>query len=527
MPDNIWAKTGRMAKAVVDTLSPKNIANSFKEGYVGTFVPASPQQEKGMQQAGMDTAAPLSPGRPIDPMMPITSPPREFQYQIGTNIAARPRSTEKMSFDVIRSLIESYDIAQMCIGVRQDELKNIEWDIVPIDENDADLYKSEIKQLRSFFMKPDGENDYSTWLKKIDYDRLAFDALSMWKERTRAGKIACLQPVDGTTIVPMVDYFGRRPKSPAPAYMQWMNGIPWWWATSKDFIYVPENPRTNTVYGFPTVEWLLLNINNDIRFQWYFLQAFTDGNVPEAFATIPDIKDPQQIEDLQKYYDTMTRGDQSWLHRLKLFPGGTEFKFTKEQKQDMGLPNYLMKKTAAAFKVQPAEIGMTEHVNKSSGETQENAQYRRSIVPSVKFYESLFSGIIAEDFGLPNLRFKYVNIQELEDRLTLAKVDEVYIRNGVVSPDWVATHRLGQKIKPEEQVGRVFIFSNTAAKVKDALAVGAQPLSNLQPGGGKPEPTDAKLTEPEPKPKDKQVQSQPAGDKLSKADDPKIKDRRR
>lgn len=516
MPVNIWSKTGRLAKNVVETLSPKNIANSFRDGWVGTFAPASPQQEQGMQQSGMDSAAPLSPGRPIDPMMPVTAPPREFQYQIGANISGRPRSTEKMNFEVIRSLIENYDIAQMCIDVRQDELKNIEWDIVPINEEDGDLYKSEIQKLRSFFMKPDGENDYSTWLKKIDYDRLAFDALSMWKERTRDGKIAYLQPVDGTTIVPMMDYFGRRPKPPAPAYMQWMNGVPWWWTTSKDFIYVPEKPRTNTVYGFSTVEWLLLNINSDVRFQWSFLQMFTDGNVPEAFATIPDIKDTQQIDDMQKYYDIMTRGDQSWLHRLKLFPGGTEFKFTREQKQDMALPHYLMTKTCAGFKVQPAEIGMTDKVNKSSGETQENIQYRRSIVPSVRFYESLFSRIIAEEFGLPNLRFKYINVQELEDRLMLAKVDEIYVRSGVVSPDWVATHRLGQKIKPEEQVGRVFIFSNTAARVKDALTVGAMPLNNPSvPIPAKPVPVD---------PADKASKKVP--DKLTKIDDPKIKDRR-
>ncbi len=478
---NLWNYTGRIAKAVVDTLSPKNIADSFRAGYVGTFAPTTPQQENAMSQAGMNTGAPLSPGRPIDPMMPAKAPPREFQYQIGGNIAARPRSTEKINFDVIRQLLEGYDIAQMCIEVRQDELKNVEWDIVPVDEDDADLYESEIKKIRSFFMRPDGENDYSSWLKKIDYDRLAFDALSMWKERTRNGKLGVLQPVDGTTIVPLMDYYGRRPKGDAPAYMQWVNGIPWWWTKAKDFVYYLERPRTNTVYGFPAVEWLLLTINSDIRWQWYFIQQFTEGNVPEAFAMIPDIKDPQQIEDLQKYYDHLTRGDQSWQHRLKLFPGNTTFEFAKDKKQDLSIPEYLMKKACAGFKVQPAEIGMTDKVNKSSGETQENAQYRRSIVPSVRFYEALFSGIIADEFGLPNLRFKYVNIQELEDRLTLAKVDEIYMRNGAVSPDWVANHRLGIKVKPEEQVGRVFIFSNTAAKVQDALAVGAQPL-NVQQG---------------------------------------------
>jgi len=494
-------------------------------GYSGAFSPPTPQQEAAMHQAGMDMAAPLSPGAPIDPMMPAGSPPREYQYQIGQNISARPRSTEKMSFQVLRSLVENYDIAQICIEVRQDELKNVEWDIVPVNENDANKYESEIKMLRSFFMRPDGENDYSSWLKKIDYDRLAFDALSMWKERTKNGKIAALQPVDGTTMVPLVDYYGRRPKPPAPAYTQWVNGVPWWWVTSKDFVYCPERPRTNTMYGFPVAEWLLLTMNTDIRFQWHFLKKFTDGNVPEAFAMIPDLKDPTQIDEMQKYYDTVTRGDQSWLHRLKMFPGGTVIKEMRDPKDDMALPHYIMTKACAGFKVQPAEIGMTDKVNKSSGDTQENVQYRRSIVPSVRFYETLFSGIIADEFGLPNLKFKYVNIQELEDRLILAKVDEIYVRNAIVSPDWVANHRLGIKVKPDEQVGRVFIFANGAAKASDALAVGAQqalsavpPPQNIQPSAkqallsGQPPTT---------------VKSKAKSTNLAKADDPKPQDRLR
>lgn len=482
---NLWTKTGRFAKTVVDTLSPRNIAESFRAGYVGTFAPAPPKQESAMRQEGMDTAAPLSPGRPVDPMMPVTSPPREFAYQIGGNISARPRSTEKISFDTIRTLLENYDVAQMCIEVRQDELKNVEWDIVPADEIDGNLYKSEIDKIRSFFMRPDGENDWSSWLKKIDYDRLAFDALSIWKERTRNGKLATLQPVDGTSIVPLMDYYGRRPQGNAPAYMQWIDGIPWWWSMAKDFMYYLERPRTNTVYGYPAVEWLLLTINSDVRWQWYFLQQFTEGNVPEAFVTLPDIKDPKQIEDLQKYYDHITMGDQSWRHRLKFLPGGSAVTHMKDQKQDIVIPEFLFHKTCAAFKVQPTELGFTEKSNKSSGDSQENVQYRRSIIPSVRFYEGLCNRIIVDEFGLPNIRFKYVNVQELEDRLTLAKVDEIYVRNGVVSPDWVANQRLGIKVKPEEQVGRVFVFSNTAARVKDALAVGAQPL-NVQQGNVTP-----------------------------------------
>ena len=65
--------------------------------------------------------------------------------------------------------------------------------------------------------KPDRKNYLKTWLAKYLYDILAWDAGTLYRLRNRAGKCIGLQPVDGRTIAPLLDYWGNPPDAPAEA----------------------------------------------------------------------------------------------------------------------------------------------------------------------------------------------------------------------------------------------------------------------------------------------------------------------
>lgn len=435
-----------------------------------------------MQQQGMDVKDPWSPAQPIAPMMPLEQDPRQYEYLIGGNIATRPRHNESVSFDVMKSLIQNYDVAQLCISTRQDEIRNLEWDIVPEDEQvNQELYESEIKEMRKFFRKPDGTMLFDDWMNAHLYDLFAYDAPAFYIDRIRNGKIGALRQIDGTTFSPLVDYWGRLPKAPAPAFVQWIDGMPFWWGTQDNIVYRPFRRRNSTPYGLPPIEWLLMTINTDVRLQWHFLQYFTDGNVPDVFVNAPDgITDPKQIDALQTMYDTVMTGDQSQKHKVKMIPAGSKVQNVKENKFDVNFANWLMIKTCSGFGVQPAEIGMTEKVNKSSAESQENITYRRAIKPIAKYYEALFTDIIQNIFGYTNLRWKFLNVEEQEDKQMLANVDKIMIERGVYSPDWVAEQRFGIQVPDEEKVGRVFITSRAVVAVKDALAQSEAQTKALQ-----------------------------------------------
>jgi hypothetical protein len=424
-----------------------------------------------MTAQGMAYTTAWGPGVPIHPVQAIGEEPRQFEYMIGQNIVQRPRSTEAVSFETMRAVIENYDVAQMAIEVRQDELRNLDWDIVPYDEEDADKYESEIKAIRAFFEKPGGGLLFDEMQNMLAYDWLAFDALALYVRFTRGGKIGALEPVDGTTITPLVDWYGRTPEPPAPAYVQWVSGMPWVWLDKDHLIYKPHRRRSNKIYGFAPVEWMLLTINTDVRHQLYFLQYFTEGSVPEAWMEAPpDVKDPKQIKQLQDMYDAVMSGDQSKKHKVKFVPFGSKVTQARDVKFDIHFPQFMLQKACAAWKVTPAELGFTEKVNKSSGETQENVQYRRSIKPSAKYFSSIYTGIIHKFFGMPHLYFKFLNLEEQEDLLLMAQRDEIYIRNAVISPDEIRAQRLGLDVDKNHLVPRGFLTAKDGfIPIEDAI----------------------------------------------------------
>lgn len=461
--------------AVISTTSleaqAQMITNSSKSPDHFLDTPSIPDKTfQSMIEQGMANNNSWGPGQPIAPNNPVGEEPRQFEYMIGQNIVQRPRSTEAISFETMRAIIENYDVAQMAIEVRQDELRNLDWNIVPYDEEETDKYANEIKQVRQFFEKPDGHMLFDDFQNMLAYDWLAFDALTIYPHLTKGGKLGALEPIDGTTITPMIDYYGRLPEVPAPAFVQWVNGLPWTWLNRDQLIYRPHRKRTNKLYGFAPVEWMLQTINTDIRYQLYFLQYFTEGSVPEAWINAPqNMNDPQQIKQLQQMYDAVMTGDQSQKHKVKFIPFGSNVHEAKDVKFDVKFPEFMLHKACAAWKVTPAELGFTEKVNKSSGETQENVQFRRSIRPSAKFFEGIYTGIIHKYFGYTNLRFKFLNLDEQEDMLMMAQRDEIYIKNAVISPDEVRVQRLGLDVDEKNPVPRGFLFNTGFTPVESAI----------------------------------------------------------
>lgn len=468
----------------------------YPGGYYGDSdaygaVSIDPATREAMAAQGMTLGGAWTPGEPIDPFNQPGTPPRQWEYPIGYNIVQLPRSTEAIGFDTLRQFLYSYDWARICIETIQDYVRLWEWDIVAKNEADAGKYQSEIDALRRFFEYPDGVTPWEEWIVAAVEQQQAYDALSIFRRRTRGGKMGALELVDGTTVTPLIDEYGHPPAPPAPAYVQWWQGMPWVWLTRDELLYRPYRPRADSPYGVSPLEAILLNINTDIRLQWHFLLTFTEGTVPDIFLTAPpDVSDPEQIRRWQELYDAVMAGDQAWKHKARILPHGTQVTNVKDTSPfNWDFASWLATKTVAAFKLTPAEVGLTERVNKSSGETQENVTYRKLIKPLARFYEGLLNEIIAKDFGLPVLRFTFLNVVEEEDRLTDAQVKEILVRNAVLSPDeW--REELGYKVDPAHPVGRVFVTRTGVAAPDDALALGhaqvaqAAAKAGLMPSAG-------------------------------------------
>jgi len=441
-------------------------------------------------EAQMTPTSPFGPGTPIGPYDGFSRQPRSQNFVTGVNIATRPRTHERVSFETLKGLIDAYDIASIAIWHRIDSIRSLDWQLIAAPHfqgNVTDIIPLGVKALK----KPDRINSFSSWLAKWLFDVLAYDAGALYRLRNRAGRCIGLLPIDGTSVAPLLDYWGNPPGAlSAPgevlpeAYVQYVNGLPWNWLTRDDLIYQPFRPRTNSPYGHAPLESIILNANTDIRFQLFFLQRFTEGNIPEAFAAAPETWSPDQIEQFQEYWDGFMYGDQSRKHQIRWMPGGSKFAWSNEKDFSDTFSLFLMRKTLAAYHTVPADIGFTENVNKSSGESQADVQHRVGELPLDAYVEAVLTDFLQDDLGLP-LQFEFDKGEEQDDRLAVAQADEIYMRNAVIGSSEIREMRFGLPEPDGQVVPRGFFTERSGLiPINSVLAVAGP----IDPATAAPEP---------------------------------------
>lgn len=447
-------------------------------------------RERSMRGQGLDFGSAFSPGTPLQPWSGYGGEPRRFGFPTGYNIVTRPERDKRVAFSTLKALIDNYDVARMAIGHRIDDVRSLDWSLVPRRGFSGDV-DAALDAGYAIMRRPEGPGTtlgLRAWLAKWLEDVLRYDAGVLFRRRDRAKRVIGLKVVSGPTIAPLLDYWGDTPTSPAPAFAQFVEGVPWKWFTTDDLIYVPFRPQPDSPYGFAPLESVLITANTDVRFQMHFLSWFTQGTVPEGFAVAPqDVSTPDQLEEWQQYWDALLYGDDAAKHQLKWVPHGTTFDFPAIKTFDAAFPLYLMRKVAAAYHVTPNDLGFTEDVNRATGDTQVDVQFRVGTLPLVQYVEDILTDYLQDDRGLP-LEFKFDTGQEKEDRVATAQAHEIYVNMGAESADEVRANELGLPIDNERPVPRFINNPRT----------GPVPLQNLLAIAGPNDPETGAPVDDEP-----------------------------
>ena len=321
----------------------------------------------------------FSPGLPIVP--PEPEPTRAWNFPFAYNTVWTPRSFEPVTFYELRALAENYDILRLCIETRKDQIEKLEFQIKPRDDENptADAQKRADQQ-HEFWERPDGEHSFSTWLRIALEDVLVLDAPAFEIRRQRDGQIIGLDHVDGSTIKLLVDYNGRRPQAPAPAFEQIIHGRPWRLLTADELLYMPRNPRPHKVYGFGPVEQIIALVNIGIRREIMQLQHFTESNVPAGLLNSPDGWTPEQIASFQAWFDDLLSGNTGNRTRLMWGPFGSKYQAFKEAPFKDGFDEWLARIVCYAFSLPPTPF-VEKSPNRSSSETLQEAALAEGLAP--------------------------------------------------------------------------------------------------------------------------------------------------
>jgi 8-oxo-dGTP pyrophosphatase MutT (NUDIX family) len=436
-----------------------------------------------MAEQGMGPAGAFSPGRPLNPYFGYGVDPRAFDFRTGQNITGRPRSN-RVSFDTLRQITAMYDVARMCIAHRIDSFRSFDHSIVPADGESGDL-TAELEEAKRRMAKPDGRRPYHSWVAMYLEDLFRYDAATLYRRRDRAGRVIALEVVDGSSIAPLLDEYGRIPDSPAPAYVQYANGVPWDWLTEDDLVYLPFRPQPDGLYGLAPMETILLNANTDIRLSTHLLEEYTEGSIPGAVAEAPeDQSTPAALQELQDVWDAKVEADQAQKVKVRWIPFGSQFHELRDGKYDSELGLALLRKTCAAYSVVPQDLGLTLDVNRANGETQMDIQERIADRPLAMHIDGILTAYLQDDLGLP-VKFQTSLGAEKEDRVAEASAWKIYIESGMASPDEGRAEILGLPIDNERPVPR-FIFDPRTGPV---------PLSSLFAIAGPIDPETAAPSE--------------------------------
>ena len=439
---------------------------------------------------------------PSQPLAPVSqeSAGRAFDYPVGYNLNVQPRTYEAVGFEQMRALADGYDLLRIVVETRKDQLVKMPWRIRVKDQaKKKDKKATEAAQPRidaamTFFELPDREHSWDAWLRMILEDMLVIDAATVYPRLTRGGALYGFEVMDGATITRKINSDGRTPIPPDPAYQQYIKGVPMADYTRDDLVYYPRNPRSHKVYGYSPVEQIIMTVNIALRRQLFQLNYYTEGNVPEALAGVPESWTAEQLREFQAWWDELMEGNLAQRRHMKFVPGGVEFKETKEAILKDEYDEWLARIVCYCFSVSPQAF--VKEMNRATAETAQDTALQEGLIPLQMWVRSLINLLLWKYLAYTDLEFAWEEEESISP-VEQVQITDTKIRNGSMTID-----------EAREMDGKDPYPNGLGAKPLVYTASGPVLLENvLNPP-----------TEPEPEPVPGGDGNSPKGDEISGAE---------
>lgn len=386
----------------------------------------------------------FSPMQPLEPVAQDQAAGRQFDYPVGYNQRIQPRDAEPVTFAQMRALADNYDLLRIIIETVKDQLGTQEWVIRPRDpEQKPDARCDAVMDFLTF---PDQEHDHATWLRMLLEDMLVIDAATIYPRKTKGGQLYALEIVDGATIKRLINSDGRTPLPPDPAYQQILKGLPAVDYSRDELLYLPRNVRSSRLYGYSPVEQIIMTVNIAIRRQLYQLEFYTEGNTPDLIFRVPESWQPDQIKQMQNWWDYLIT-DTASRRKAKFIPGGVDPYDTKQKALKDEMDDWLARIICYTFGISPQPF--IKEVNRATAQTSAEASKEEGKGPRMLWVKRLHDLIIWKYFGYTDLEFGWQD-KSAVDPLVQAQIDQIYLSSYVTSPEEVRA-RIGLEGPPPEK----------------------------------------------------------------------------
>jgi PAS domain-containing protein len=377
----------------------------------------------------------FGPGQPLAPVAQDKAEGRQFDFPVYRNVNFTPRSNETFSFAQLRGLADGYDLMRLIIEKRKDQIEAFDWEIVPkrLDDN-ADRFKGAIEDVTGFMQSPDQQHNWQQWLRQVNEELLVIDTVCVYPRENRGGKLYGFELVDGATIHRLLDDTGRTPLPPDPAYQQILKGIPAVDYSRDDLVYMVRNPRVWKIYGTSPVEQVATTVNIALRRQLSQLNFYTEGNVPEALAQVPESWTAKQIADFQLWWDSVMEGNQQARRKMRFMPSLKDIVFPKKEMLKDEYDEWLARIICFAFSISPSAL--IKQVNRASGEQMADTAKEEGLMPLLRFIEAFMTMLVQKYLKQPDLKFAFKVVNRVDPK-SQSDIHKTYVDIEAMTPDEV------------------------------------------------------------------------------------------
>lgn len=405
---------------------------------------------------------PLVPA-PLDPTRRATgrAEPRIWEYPVSWNLPGTGQG-RLVPWKTLRDAA-NLPLIRDCLRIRKSEIQGLEWDFgltrraldraqrdqpgegrLDVERTLREKLVGDIDRVTDFWEVPDPGNGYTfaEWINMFLEEQLVLDALAIYPRYTLGGELYAMEILDSTTIKPLLDHRGGRPRPPEPAYQQIIHGFPRgeFTADTSDtdgrvvvpnaytadqLIYIRREVRAHTPYGLSPVEQALMDIDLWMKRVNWIKAEYTDGVMPSGWLineqTTGHQWSPSQVQEYERELNDYLSGNTANRHRYRVLPPGfkPDDSGTSDQQAEKYKPDFdlhLLKLVVAHFDLTVHELGFTEPKGLGSqghAEGQDRLNNRKGRKPVLRWIAELITEMSRAHLGLPReLEFKWLDIED-------------------------------------------------------------------------------------------------------------------
>lgn len=336
----------------------------------------------------------------------------------------------KVSYATLEQLYKKESWVRACIDAIQRTSISNGFRLVPLNEDKEFEEDGKAKPILSLLAAPNSEDTFTDIISEIVIDLHLYGDAYLEIVLGKDGLPVALFNVYAPSMKILVDKHGK-----ILGYLQLPRGS----ETKEPVVFAPHeivhfkfpNPG-NEVYGLSPLESLFLPIETDLLAQTYNKKFFENHATPKLHVDLGNCT-LQQLKRTRMYFQKELQGSHN-AHKTLVTEGGADINVIGTKPSDMEFLNqrkFSRDEICSVLGVPPIKIGISEDVNRASAAEHDKTFKSEKVIPLQRMIATKLNLRLISLFEA-EVKFEFVEI-DLRDAKEQAEIDEIYVRNNIVT----------------------------------------------------------------------------------------------